>query len=342
MTLKWNLVPIFILAGCLWHTSSAHHSNFQFDTDAVVTYEGAVTDFEWKNPHIFFNIETIDENGDRVTFQVEGDGVGMSAPLGWRRDSLEIGDHITVEASPPTDPGRRSLLGRGVVKSDGTILPMNSEFHSGYPEPAVTIGVATDISGRWLPRIEDFYAGLPNGASHPLTERGRAAAEAFNPMENPQYDCVQHAAPRIMLYPAINAIEIHEDRITLRPDWSNIERVVWMDGRSHPSDGERTPQGHSIGHWEGETLVVDTAHFSAHPSSSFRRLPVPSSEEKHLVERFTLAEDATKLIYEVLVEDPVYLVEPVTQTHEWDYRPDIVPGEMDCDLGSARRHLTDF
>ena len=183
-----------------------------------------------------------------------------------------------MEASPPTDPRRRSLLGRGVVTADGTILPMNSEFHSGYPEPSV----------------------------------------------------------------AITAIEIHEDRITLRPDWSNIERVVWMDGRSHPSGGERTPLGHSIGHWEGETLVVDTTHFSAHPASSLRRLPVPSSDEKHLVERFTLAEDGTRLIYEILVEDPVYLAEPVTQIHEWDYRPDIVPGEMDCDLDSARRHLTEF
>lgn len=341
MTLNRAPVLFGIAAGCFWHTSGAHHSNYQFDTDAVVTLEGTVTGFEWKNPHIFFDIETTDENGDLVAFQVEGDGVGMSAPLGWRRDSLEIGDRVTVEASPPVDPRRRSVLGRGVVKADGTILPMNSEFHAGYPEPAVEIGAATDISGHWLPRIEDFYAGLPNGGSHPLTERGRAAAEAFDPRANPQYDCVQHAAPRIMLYPAINAIEMHEDRITLRPDWSNIERVVWMDGRSHPIGGERTPQGHSIGRWEGETLVVDTALFSAHPASSLRRLPVPSSGEKHLVERFTLADDGTTLIYEIVVEDPVYLAEPVTQTHDWDYRPDVVPGEMDCDLESARRHLTE-
>ncbi len=60
------------------------------------------------------------------------------------------------------------------------------------------------------------------------------------------------------------------------------------------------------------------------------------------MEGFTLAEDGTRLIYEVFVVDPVYLAEPVTQTHEWDYRPDIVPGEMDCDLDSARRHLTEF
>ena len=128
-------------------SATAHHSNYQFDTDAIVTLEGTETGFEWKNPHIFFNCDTIGENGDRVNYQVEGDGVGMSAPLGWRRNSLEIGDRITVEASPPTDPRRRSLLGRGVVKADGTILPMNSEFHSGYPEPSVEIGAATDISG---------------------------------------------------------------------------------------------------------------------------------------------------------------------------------------------------
>ncbi len=338
---KPNVVLIAVITGSIWSTASAHHSNFQFDTDAVVTLEGTVTRFEWKNPHIFFHIDTIDENGDRVTLQVEGDGVGMSAPLGWRKDSVQIGDRVTVEASPPTDPERRSLLGRGVVKADGTVLPMNSEFHSGYPEPAVPISAAIGLSGRWLPRIADFYLGFPDGRSHPLTERGRAVAETYDPRANPQYDCIAHAAPRIMLYPAVNAIEIYDDRATLRPDWSNIERVVYMDGRTHPSGGERTPQGHSVGHWEGETLVVDTALFAAHPASSLRGLPVPSSEEKHLVERFTLAEDGTKLIYEILLEDPAYLAEPIAQTHEWDYRPDIVPGEVDCDLDSARRHLTE-
>ena len=58
---------IAIAAGCVWHTSSAHHSNFQFDTDAVATLESTVTGFEWKNPHIFFDIEATDENGDRET-----------------------------------------------------------------------------------------------------------------------------------------------------------------------------------------------------------------------------------------------------------------------------------
>ena len=87
--------------------------------------------------------------------------------------------------------------------------------------------------------------------------------------------------------------------------------------------------------------MVDTTLFAAHPSPVLRGLPVPASEEKHLVERFSLNAEGTALIYEILVQDPTYLAEPISQTHEWDYRPDIVPGEVDCTLDSAQRHLTE-
>ena len=47
----------------------------------------------------------------------------------------------------------------------------------------------------------------------------------------------------------------------------HTERVIYLDGRAHPNDGERSNQGHSIGWWVGETLVVDTALFADHRST---------------------------------------------------------------------------
>ena len=74
-------------------------------------------------------------------------------------------------------------------------------------------------------------------------------------------------------------------------------RTIYMDGRPHLPPHIRQWMGHSIGHWDGDTLVVDTTNFSA--GTSF----YGASENLHLVERYTRA--APDLVmYEVTVEDP--------------------------------------
>ena len=74
-------------------------------------------------------------------------------------------------------------------------------------------------------------------------------------------------------------------------------RTIYLDGRPHPPAHIRQWLGHSVGRWEGDTLVVDTANFST--GTSF----YGSSENLHLVERFTRA-GADLVMYEVTVEDP--------------------------------------
>ena len=73
-----------------------------------------------------------------------------------------------------------------------------------------------------------------------------------------------------------------------------------MDGRGHPENGERTNQGHSIGFWEGEVLVVDTALFADYRSGSLDG--VPSGAAKHVVERYSLSPDRTQLIVEYFAD----------------------------------------
>ena len=119
----------------------------------------------------------------------------------------------------------------------------------------------------------------------------------------------------------------------------DAQRVVYTDGRGHPEDGERTLQGHTIGHWEGETLVMDTALFSEHILGTNAR--VPSGRRKHIVERLSLSEDRRALTYEFRLEDPDYLLEAVTGKGVWDYRPDLEPSGLPCSLEFARRPLAE-
>jgi hypothetical protein len=119
-------------------------------------------------------------------------------------------------------------------------------------------------------------------------------------------------------------------------DWLDAQRIVHLEA-THPVDLEPSLQGHSIGRWEGEVLVVDTIGFAPHAEGI--GFGVPSSASKHLVERFALEPDRRHLRYEVTVEDPVYLTEPVRHSAQWVFDPDLRPSGVRCDVEVARRYL---
>jgi hypothetical protein len=96
-------------------------------------------------------------------------------------------------------------------------------------------------------------------------------------------------------------------------------------------------QGHSIGWWDGDALVVDTTHFASSSVGHGRGLP--SGPLKHVMERFALNEDRTALMYMFWVADPEYRSEPVTASVAFSHRPDLPWSDEPCDPEVARRPL---
>ena len=78
-------------------------------------------------------------------------------------------------------------------------------------------------------------------------------------------------------------------------------RIIYMDGRTHPKDLALSYYGHSIGRWDGDTLVVDTVGFNE--KFWMDRAGAPHTSQLHFVERFTRT-DFNSLRYEVTVDDP--------------------------------------
>jgi hypothetical protein len=124
-------------------------------------------------------------------------------------------------------------------------------------------------------------------------------------------------------------IDIQQDRVVIRNEFFDNERTIYTDGRGHPENGERTNQGHSIGAWEGIILVVDTTLFEDHPSTSGDG--VPGGAQKHVTERFALSEDGTRLVIDVVVEDPEFLAEPFNGSLQWNYTPELQLYRYNCD-----------
>jgi hypothetical protein len=95
-------------------------------------------------------------------------------------------------------------------------------------------------------------------------------------------------------------------RVTLLMEQGPMIRHIYTDGRTHTSDPDPTYAGESIGHWEGDTLVVDTTGITA---KSRMTTGVYTSGKTRIIERIHLA-DRTHLQIDTVVEDPVILTAP--------------------------------
>ena len=146
--------------------------------------------------------------------------------------------------------------------------------------------------------------------------------ESLGDTLEPGSECLSNPVPYIMLVPVATNIEIGDPviRIRIEGDYGAVDRVIHMNLDSHEG-AEHQNQGHSIGWWEDEALVVDTTHFADHPRGHGKG--VPSSYQKHLIERFELNSDGTSLTYTFTVTDSEYLAEPATATIRLLHRPDL-------------------
>ncbi|MFP6829515.1 MAG: DUF6152 family protein [Gammaproteobacteria bacterium] len=311
-----------------------HHSEAGFDVDAVVAFAGTVTEFSWRNPHVYIRMEAIDAAGNVVDWEVETGATPIMRRSGWTPESLSRGDVISVRGHPERSTGRNYVLLLSLEKADGTGLAQIS----GDPQSTAS---ATSLAGVWKGRgatVGDFYDRLDEV---PLTDAGAAAKAAYDfYVDSPAARCVGPTSPAIVavgLY--VNEIELGDETILIRSEFFDSDRTVYMDGRGHPDAGERTAQGHSIGRWEGDVLVVDTVQFADRRSSSISG--VPTGPQKHVIERYALSNDGTHIVIDIVLEDPEYLAEPFAGTVVWNYAPEFELYRYDCDAETSRRFRLD-
>jgi hypothetical protein len=305
---------------------SAHHSASVYDTEAVSTVQGAVARFEWRNPHVYIYLNVDEGNGVSREWAVEAEPTAVMARAGWTATTLSPGERVSARINVNRNPQSREVRLITLSKADGTLLVRK-------PPGSASAVAATDISGVW-----DALRGYEQLELHrgKLTEKGAAALAAFDQRESPVKDCLAFATPMSVFLPYRTEIEIEPERVYIRSEYFETERVIYTDGRPHPANGERTVQGHSIGHWEGDALIVDTTLFTDNPTGNFRG--VPSGAQRHAVERFALSEDHKQLSMQFSVEDPEFMAEPMTGEVLLDYAPDHEMLPFGCDPEVARRY----
>lgn len=117
------LATAIVAAGaCAASPVDAHHSfSAEFDADSPIALSGVVTKIEWRNPHTFFYVDVETEAGDYENWALEMGSPNGLMRRGWTRNSLQIGDEISVEGSRAKDGSLKGNV-RSVVLASGERL----------------------------------------------------------------------------------------------------------------------------------------------------------------------------------------------------------------------------
>jgi hypothetical protein len=103
-------------------SASAHHSFAAvFDAAKPVTLAGVVTKVEWVNPHVFFHIDVTAVDGSLASWTIENSASNMLVRQGWTRNSLKVGDIVTIQGCLARD-GSKLAIARSVVLETGKRL----------------------------------------------------------------------------------------------------------------------------------------------------------------------------------------------------------------------------
>jgi hypothetical protein len=165
----------------------------------------------------------------------------------------------------------------------------------------------------------------PGGDELPMTPWGAEWTKNYNATD---YDSSAQCNPlgytRSQNSPTLTQIVQTPTQLVFLHESFFVFHVVYLDGRKHPTFDEARETlwyGHSVGRWEGNTMVIDTVGpFFGSPMMILDTRGHPMSDQLHLVERFTRPDHDT-LGYEITVEDPKAFTKPWKNTRVWKLMP---------------------
>ena len=121
----WLALCVGVLLVC--PPTFAHHGTSAYDMNTLVTLKGTITEFDLTNPHSIIYFDVTDDKGDVVHWVAESIGPGRALRVGWTRDSLKPGDHVTITLNPAKN-------GRPVGFLQKVVLPNGKELTIKEPD----------------------------------------------------------------------------------------------------------------------------------------------------------------------------------------------------------------
>ena len=310
------LTTLFVI-----NIAAAHHgSNSQFDQTKSMEISGVVTNLRFVNPHSYVYFDVTNDDGTVENWRCEMRAATVLKRSGWSADMFEPGTVIHIEGVP----ARREPHGCYVNKlqlGEGDVIERYEQLDDAEQEivapdrPATLANGQPNISGDWAAPQRLLQEGEVRrraatgfrGFEYPQSAAGKAASANFDlNRDNPRYHCKAVSILVDWVFDQhINRIKQTDDTITLTYGFMDIVRTIYLDTVEHPDDITPSRDGHSIGHWNGNTLIVDTIGFA--PGYLDGRGGVMHSDRFHVVEEFEFDPEELSLVRSYTGEDPLYL-----------------------------------
>ena len=198
-----------------------------------------------------------------------------------------------------------------------------------------------DLSGLWRPgatprkkplssvndvfRLEDVPM---RPAAKALTDHIEAVRNAGKPVQLASTACRSHAVSTALFPSFVTAIVQTQSSVFLLFEQPRLVQKIRLNAQ-HPRSLRPTYGGDSVGHWEGNTLVVDTIGFNGRGELDISGAPI--SAKARMIQKISKAADGRSLSIEITVEDPEYLSKPFTTERRWLWTNGVQQGEFDCE-----------
>jgi hypothetical protein len=207
-----------------------------------------------------------------------------------------------------------ATIGLGQVRAPQATgpAPPTPRLADGTPN----LGPIEPNKGYWVPKqYQDYVAVLKDTKEIPYQPWAKALSDyrkSTASKYDPQGYCLPPVGTRMMTTPypmEILQMPAQKRIVMIFEGGAHLWRVIYMDGRPHPTGDALVPtwMGHSVGHWEKDTLVVDVVGFNE--GSWIDMVGDPHTSQFHLIERFTRT-DLRTLHYEATIDDPGAYTKP--------------------------------
>jgi len=328
-------LSVAILAACCLPSlpTFAHHSpNVHFDRSEIIEIEGKLTEIYWRNPHVQLTVETTDEQDVKKTWEAEYLAPSFLFRQGVTADLLREGDSIRI-AGFIGRANKSALFSTNILLANGQEIfdfqwaeARWTDDTIGIPFGEYQLAKLENVSETssslfrvWSTDVSQIRReGMFWKDDYPLTAQARADQANWDRVgDNPYMRC-ENGMPAIMDQFFPTEFVAQGDKILVRLEEQDVVRTIHMTDVPPPE--ANSVYGHSVGHWEGDTLVVATTHINW---PWFDQRGIRQTENVHIVERFTPTADGRHLDYAATVTDPAIFTEPVVLERYWIW----VPGE---------------
>jgi hypothetical protein len=305
---------------------SHHSANTVYDMDNVIEIEGEVLDVSWRNPHIKMTLH-VGASGDETIWELEAGAMNTVQRLGVTTDDIHVGDRIRVAGFA----GRQrpsSLFVSNALLSDGRELLLLPASPPRWQAASASTSVITDAQAaeanrraEGLFRVWTRLLSVPPFFDVSLTDEAMARRSRWDPLiDDPTLRCEPPGMVEAMVTPSPTELARDADDIIIRmEEWDQSRRIV-MSAPDNQTDVAATPLGFSVGHWDGEVLVVSTNRIDW---PYFDDSGTPQSRGVTIEERFSMTADESRMTWRAVIADPENLTEPATIIEEYVW----VPGE---------------